>query len=663
MLPKEWVDAVNDTVSGIRAVDYVNQISVFHRIQASPGILDAMKFLKNEIGRVSDSEVRISQYDAKGEGKIETWENLYGWKPKSGTLKLVEPEERTLADFQAEPISLAAFSRSADVETEVVYIGRGLEDSDFEGKEIEGKVVLTEGRASLVHKTACLDRGAAGLITYVPPAGIDEIASLRRYEGLWPRPGEGPKTKFGFALTQADGLKLKNWLAEGKTVKVKAKVDAKLGSGKNPVLTALIPGEDKSKEIWLIAHICHPHPGANDNASGSAALLEALRTISRLLKDEVIEKPVYSIRFIWVPEWYGTIHFIDSEPELLARCQAMINMDMVGADPCKSGSKLHLFRTPHSLPSTLNNLVRYWLQRESTRKRDRTEGGTMTPLPWNYHAYGAGSDHFMLTDGTVRIPAVMLNQSPDKFYHTSTDTSDKICPIQMSFATNVLVLSALTLACPNRAIKEALLTLVHQETCEMMNKVLVDGVDSLARCIDSPEDIYPKVMRWLLYAKELGKETLHKAGEEWPLIVVQNTLRDALLGGLEMEYTSRMVVARKAYEGACAEVGLEAKEDHLPEVGKIGFGKEVKRTFKYALSPSYLLNAVEDGPAKFTKLREEIPDINERIDELLNLAVGWMSLAKAWDRICFQFGPMEPKVLLGIVDDLEKAGFIKTRDV
>ena len=136
--------------------------------------------------------------------------------------------------------------------------------------------------------------------------GIDEIASLRRYEGIWPRTGEAELVKFGFALTQADGIKIRNWLEEGKTVKVQAKVDAKIVLGTNPVLTAVLPGEDTSKEVWLIAHICHPNPGANDNASGSASLMEGLRTISRLIKDGKLKKPAYSIRFIWVifgPRW------------------------------------------------------------------------------------------------------------------------------------------------------------------------------------------------------------------------------------------------------------------------------------------------------------------------------------------------------------------------
>ncbi|UCE11045.1 MAG: DUF4910 domain-containing protein [Candidatus Thorarchaeota archaeon] len=663
MLPEDIIDAVNDTVSGVRAQDLVNEISLFHRIQASPGILDAMKYLKSELEKASQAEVKIHKYKADGSSKIETWENLYGWEAKSATLALIEPEKETLADFQAEPISLAAHSTSCELEAEVVYVGGGLEDSDYEGKDIEGKIVLTEGRASLVHRIACLERNAAGVLTFVPPSGNDELANLRRYEGLWPRAGEAERTKFGFALTQADGIKLKKWVEEGKTIKAKVKVQAKLSNGSNPVMSALISGKKTAHEVWIAAHICHPHPGANDNASGSAAIAEALRVISRLIQDNMIDQPEYSIRFLWVPEWHGTIHYIHENSDELSRCKFMINADMVGADPCKSGSTLHLFRTPYSLPSSLNNVVRFWIESEATRKRERKDGGTYAPLPHDYKVYSAGSDHYMLTDGTVRIPAVMLNQFPDRFYHTSTDTSDHICPAQMAFVCRALVLSILTLANPQRVTKETLLATIGEEASELLGRVLRQGVDELARCRDDPEELYPRLLRRLTLARDVSLQTLEKAKTEWPLIAVQKSLLESVISSLEMEYTAKMVVARRAYEGACAEVGLEAKEDRMPEIPDKALNIEIKRMFEYALSSSFLVDNTPGGVTKYKKLRDDMSDIFDRVDEMLNLAVEWKNLGEIWEWICFQFGDMDSKILVDIVEDLKNAGLLESRNV
>jgi len=306
MLPEEIVKVVADTVSGIRAKGYVQSISTHHRIQASPGLHDAVMFLKKEIEGLPGIQVKLHEYPADGKTTIGTWEAVHGWEAKTGKLTLIEPEEKLLADYTAEPISLIAHSTSVDTEAEVVYVGKGLLE-DFKGKDVKGKIVLTEGIARRVHRVACIQMGAAGLLTFVPPSDKDEIAELRRYDAIWPSGNEKDKACFGFSLTQADGLKLKGMLEEGKTVKVKAKVDASLKVGKIEVLSALIPGEDKSKEFWLAAHVCHYKPGANDNASGSGAIMEALRVISQLIDEGKIPKPTYTIRFIWMPEWSGTI--------------------------------------------------------------------------------------------------------------------------------------------------------------------------------------------------------------------------------------------------------------------------------------------------------------------------------------------------------------------
>ena len=60
-------------------------------------------------------------------------------------------------------------------------------------------------------------------------------------------------------------------------------------------------------EIIISAHLFEGYgvQGANDNISGSAAILETARIISKLIADGRIERPKRSIRFIWVPEFSG----------------------------------------------------------------------------------------------------------------------------------------------------------------------------------------------------------------------------------------------------------------------------------------------------------------------------------------------------------------------
>ena len=662
MLPKKIVERVINLTSGIRAKEYASTIARFHRIQISPGIHDAIDYVRHEVSGTSNANLKVFEYEADGDSPVETWTTPMGWNPKSGRLELIEPEKKVLADFQAEPISLIAHSKSANGEFDVVYVGKGIEDSDYEGIDVTGKLVLTESRAKYVHKIACLEKGAAGVLTYVPPKGIDEIATLRRYDAIWPTKEESGNSKFGFALTQADGLELKQIL-EKKAVKVKVSIDAKLEVRKMEVLSALIPGKDESKEVWLFAHICHPNPGANDNASGSGALLETLRIISAMIKNGEVEQPEVGIRFLWGPEWSGTIKLIDGEKELLERCIGMINLDMVGADQCKSGSVLNLYRTPFSLPTTLNNVVAHWLENEDVRECDVREGGSISPRAFAYRRYSAGSDHFMFTDSTVKIPAIMLNQSPDKFYHTSTDTTDKLDPVQMAYAARIAILSTLTLSYPKFACKELILTSVRNEGVSLMQEVSSKGIRQLARCLGDPEKVYPRVLRWLRHAHDLAENTLEVAKSEWHLIPEQERFREALDTSLEMTYSSEMLMARKAYEGACAEVGLEPKDEDQIDFHDIGYNKEVKRKIKYALSPSDFLRDLGKDGLEYWKLREKDEHILDRIDELFNLSIQWNSLDTIYDFLCFQFGDFDDKILSKIVKDLENLNYIESRDV
>jgi hypothetical protein len=141
-----------------------------------------------------------------------------------------------------------------------------------------------------------------------------------------------------------------------------------------------------------------------------------------------------------------------------------------------------------------------------------------------------------------------------------------------------------------------------------------------------------------------------------------------------MAYTSEMMVARKAYEGACAEVGLEAKEEHEIDLDTVGLDVEIKRNFKYPLSPSMMAEKLKDKMGKYMKLKEKDQHlyvrIDEmlnlcivRIDEMLNLCIDWANLNKIWDKLCFQFGHFDSQILVSIVDDLKEMGVLEVRDV
>jgi hypothetical protein len=177
------------------------------------------------------------------------------------------------------------------------------------------------------------------------------------------------------------------------------------------------------------------------------------------------------------------------------------------------------------------------------------------------------------------------------------------------------------------------------------------------------EKIYPRVLRWLGLVHDLGQATLDKATSEWSLISEQEAIRQALKTSLQMTYTTEMVVARKAYEGACAEVGLEAMQEDQIVLDPESFGVEVKRIHKYALSPTFLFLKLGDKAEKYSEMRQQQEHAWDRFDEMLNMSTEWTKLDDIWDMLCLQFGNIDSGDLLKIVNDFTEAGIIESRRV
>lgn len=101
--------------------------------------------------------------------------------------------------------------------------------------------------------------------------------------------------------------------------------------GRSGNVIARIPGADSSKAVILGAHIDTPNsPGALDDGSGSAALLE----IARILNVSQIQPPV-DVYLAWFGSEelgvYGSSYFVSTHQELLDHTLAMVQMDGLGS--------------------------------------------------------------------------------------------------------------------------------------------------------------------------------------------------------------------------------------------------------------------------------------------------------------------------------------------
>ena len=94
-------------------------------------------------------------------GKTKTWDGV------SASLWETSPNSVKIADYQDLAAILAQGSANADVEAELVWIGRGT-DKELEGLDLNGKIVVTEASGARVHDKA-VAKGAVGVISFNSP--------------------------------------------------------------------------------------------------------------------------------------------------------------------------------------------------------------------------------------------------------------------------------------------------------------------------------------------------------------------------------------------------------------------------------------------------------------------------------------------------------------
>jgi hypothetical protein len=432
---KHIYDKLAREVSGEIAFNHVAEISRHHRIQASPGMRDAVNYA---VETLKSYGLRAETRAYPANGRDYSWSSLMfkEWSCADAELRLVEPEDqaRFLARYSESKLSLIQRSLptpKGGVTAEVVALDKGEEPQDYRGLDVSGKMVLTDGDVARVKELAVDGRGALAIVYYgtwvrepnLPEGTLDDAL---KYTSFWW--GGEEKPCFGFVLTPRTGRWLRDLIEKSKApVRLHATVDSNLYEGSVEDAVATIPGET-NEEVVVVAHICHPQPSANDNASGSAAAMEAARALSKLIKAGDLPKPRRTIRFTLVPEMAGSYAWLAENEKVIPDIVAALNLDMVGENQDVCGSPLVVERTPEATPSYVNSLMEA-IYGEVKGETGNLGGSAKYPLFRHAVApFSGGSDHYVYSDPTVGVPCPMLIQWPDKFWHTSYDTLDKVDP-------------------------------------------------------------------------------------------------------------------------------------------------------------------------------------------------------------------------------------------
>jgi hypothetical protein len=352
---------------------------------------------------------------------------------------------------------LAQDSVSGRAEAELIDVGEGTKESDFEGRDVRGKLVLVSSQPESVEKLAVGRYGAAGIVSWAQnqkTAWWGQDDSLVRWGHLLTFP-EHPT--FAFMVSPRQAHAWQERLRSGEAVRLRAEVRAGREPGAYLIPTAVIPGRRRDEEIVYSCHLDHPSPGANDNASGCAGILEVARTLHRLIASGTLPRPERTIRFLWPSEIEATIALLNARPELARRTLAAIHLDMIGGDTEVTKSILRVHGSPPSLPSFVSDVgftFGEWVNAQSLTFANTGSAafplidpaGSRRALLAEIGGFNQGSDHQVWAEGSWRVPVLYLADWPDRYIHTSRDLPDNLDPTKLRRAIFIAAASGYTLA-------------------------------------------------------------------------------------------------------------------------------------------------------------------------------------------------------------------------
>jgi hypothetical protein len=433
--------------SGTAPYENLRALTRLHRVPATPEFDQAANYVLGRAQEYGLQDVHAEQFPVDGKIHYGLMRSHIGWNVESARLWQIEPQHTLLGDWSTDPIRLADYSHSADVQAPLIDVGSGTSDSDYAGKDVRGKIVLADGVLSMVQRLAVAKLGAAGIVSDMPNqntawSGLDtSIVRWGHLDGLLPQ-------GFAFMVSRATASDLRAQIAAGHPVLLGAHVKAEVGPGHWTVVTGIIQGTDATAgEIVYSCHLDHQRPGANDNGSGCVTILESARVLAQLIGNGSLKRPQRTLRFIWGPEVEGTMAYLSRHPDIRASMRADIHMDMVGGDLFKNKSVLHVTQTPWSLPTFVTDIGATFAEtirdaatvyaedgsHEEAAVLENRDGapGTRNAFFVDETPYAEGSDHDDYDSSTIAIPSLYLRDWPDIYIHTDHDTLAQIDPTKL----------------------------------------------------------------------------------------------------------------------------------------------------------------------------------------------------------------------------------------
>ena len=352
---------------------------------------------------------------------------------KETKLTVIYPERKEL---RARAMLYSPSTPSGGVTGEITHVGYGTKE-DFAKLDVGEKMVTfwrTKDKDAFWEEITSASKGGAKgiiMIDYNPwiftatlETGFFNIK--KRFLPIEPKPIPA------VTIPKEDGRYLTEQASKG-GVEVNLKVDALLEDRTTKNVRGVIRGNKYPDEkILVIAHRDSANtPGANDNASGLAALLE----LARVLPQHKLQRTVELVA-IGAEEELGSLgshNYCNLHKVELKNIKAVINVDMIAV-----GSKLNII-TGGLWPDVGKIKTTDWLNKLLFETAEEL----------NYFVeYGicsfATSDEGRFIEAGV--PAAWLWKPDDPYYHSLEDTPEKVNPNDIKVVCDIVGRAVLKLS-------------------------------------------------------------------------------------------------------------------------------------------------------------------------------------------------------------------------
>lgn len=380
-----------------------------------------------------------------------------GWDHTVGTLALIRAGQPDLVVLskEKERLALAINSASTDgkIDAPIIDVGPGTA-ADFEGKVVKGAVVLGDSDLGGLFRQAVTQRGALGVISTSIAKYIADDPDILQWGSI---PFDATRKAFGFKGTRRAAETLRAALKTGPQ-RVRVEVVSTFANKPERTLVYEIPGRTLPNErIVIAAHL--QEPGANDNASGVATLMELARSLGMGVASGKIPAPARTITFLWLNEISGSRAWLQRHADQVPGLKYMFSMDMTGEDITKTGGSFLVERWPDpgavwGRPWDPHSEWGAGNVRANTLKGDLINDLHLavcdlvaTKSSWviRTNPYEGGSDHTVF--GSAGVPSLLSWHFTDRYYHSNMDTAEKTSGPEMrnvgvSVATSAWVMAS-----------------------------------------------------------------------------------------------------------------------------------------------------------------------------------------------------------------------------